>query len=102
MLARRCWLIAANRIHQLPLCELNASLQTGAHTAAAADQAATSGRAAPPDVRQAFSYCVDQVKKHDYENYLWITQLPKVLRVRLGVGVACRPPSADLRGTGLL
>ena len=35
----------------------------------------------PPDpqqVRLAFSYCVDQVKTHDYENWLWITQLPKV------------------------
>ncbi|KAI3430645.1 hypothetical protein D9Q98_005238 [Chlorella vulgaris] len=35
---------------------------------------------APANVRQAFSYCVEQVKKHDYETFLWIMQLPKHLR----------------------
>lgn len=29
-------------------------------------------------LRQAFSYCVTQVRSHDYENYVWCTQLPKV------------------------
>lgn len=37
-----------------------------------------SAAAPQPDLRQAFSYCVSQVKQHDYENYLWVTQLPKV------------------------
>jgi hypothetical protein len=78
MLARRCWIVAANSRHQLILPELNAGLYTRSHTAAAAADGATRGEAGLPDVRQAFSYCVDQVKKHDYENYLWIMQLPKV------------------------
>jgi hypothetical protein len=34
---------------------------------------------APDKLRQAFSYCVDQVRTHDYENYVWCTQLPKVI-----------------------
>jgi hypothetical protein len=29
-------------------------------------------------LRTAFSYCVDQVKRYDYENYVWAVQLPKV------------------------
>ncbi|KAL4420852.1 hypothetical protein ABPG75_010508 [Micractinium tetrahymenae] len=39
-----------------------------------------SAAGAEPDLRQAFSYCVNQVKQHDYESYLWVTQLPKELR----------------------
>lgn len=34
--------------------------------------------AAPDKLRQAFSYCIDQVRTYDYENYVWCTQLPKV------------------------
>ena len=29
-------------------------------------------------IRQAFAYCVDQVRTNDYESYVWCTQLPKV------------------------
>lgn len=43
---------------------------------------AASAAAPQPDLRQAFSYCVNQVKQHDYENYLWVTQLPKVRACR--------------------
>ena len=46
--------------------------------AAAATASAASEPTTPEQLRQAFSYCVSQVKKHDYENYLWVTQLPKV------------------------
>ena len=40
--------------------------------------ATTTPTATTDKIRQAFSYCVEQVRTHDYENYLWITQLPKV------------------------
>jgi hypothetical protein len=50
--------------------------------AAAATASAASEPTTPEQLRQAFSYCVSQVKKHDYENYLWVTQLPKVGLVR--------------------
>lgn len=56
--------------------------------------AAAAAEPAPPDLRQAFSYCVSQVKKHDYENYLWVTQLAKVSHNQKAwlavVGARCR------------
>lgn len=30
------------------------------------------------DLKSSMKYCMDQVKEHDYENYLWSTQLPVV------------------------
>lgn len=44
---------------------------------------------APANVRQAFSYCVEQVKKHDYENFLWTMQLPKVGKQTEHQAAAC-------------
>ena len=63
--------------------------------AAAATASAASEPTTPEQLRQAFSYCVSQVKKHDYENYLWVTQLPKVGLVRRR---ACAPAACQTRG----
>ena len=30
------------------------------------------------DLKSSMKYCMDQVKEHDYENYLWSTQLQVV------------------------
>ena len=56
----------------------NCSSGYSSAAAAAATPPAASEPTTPEQLRQAFSYCVSQVKKHDYENYLWVTQLPKV------------------------
>lgn len=34
--------------------------------------------AAPDKVRAGFDHCVSQLREHDYENFLWVMQLPRV------------------------
>lgn len=41
-------------------------------------QRAYSANAGTDGLRTALSYCVNQVRTHDYENYLWCIQLPRV------------------------
>lgn len=36
--------------------------------------------AAGSNLRAVLGYCVQQTKEHDYENYLWWTQLSKASR----------------------
>eukprot|EP00798_Chlamydomonas_sp_ICE-L_P014326 gene14326-20312_t len=33
--------------------------------------------------KASFTYCIDQVRKFDYDNYIWVTQQPKDLRASL-------------------
>lgn len=40
--------------------------------------AAAGPPAAGDPLRLALSYCIQAVKTHDYENYVWAVQLPKV------------------------
>lgn len=58
-------------LHSANAAAAAASSESGAAQASAA-------QSGEERVRSAFSYCVNQVKKHDYENFLWVTQLPKV------------------------
>jgi hypothetical protein len=57
--------------------------RSATHTAALLARGLSTSAPAPPPasadkLRQAFGHCVDQVRTHDYENYVWCTQLPKV------------------------
>lgn len=91
MLARRCLAATANGSQHLQCAAGLSQLSSSAYGVAGGGAAsaavgggrcyagsAGSGGEAPADIRKAFAYCVEQVKKHDYENYLWVTQLPKV------------------------
>ncbi|EFN52015.1 hypothetical protein CHLNCDRAFT_27289 [Chlorella variabilis] len=93
MLARRCLAATANGSQHLQCAAGLSQLSSSAYGVAGGGAAsaavgggrcyagsAGSGGEAPADIRKAFAYCVEQVKKHDYENYLWVTQLPKPLR----------------------
>lgn len=37
----------------------------------------------PQDIKSAFSYCVEQVRTYDYDNYVWLLQLKQELRAAL-------------------
>lgn len=99
MLGSRLAVAAACRLQLAPAAAA-AWLHTSAAAAAASGSSSASGTAVAAgdaasknnndQIRQAFAYCVSQVQTHDYENYLWVAQLPKVRCVGGGAYVPMR------------